>query len=309
MPLSSSGRTIHLRAVAIALGVTFLWSSSWVLVRWGLDQESLEPITFAGLRYGLAALVLVGWVASRRSLRRNLRELSRRAIAQIVVLGVLFYALTQGAQFVAIDSQPAATTSLVLSWTPLLVALLGGRSIAEAASRRQLVGTLLVVGGAWLYLAGDIGASAVGMAAAGVALGSNVVSTLLGRHVNRQARFEPVVVTALSMSVGALLLAAAGAVAEDMPPISARGWVIIFWLALVNTALAFTLWNLALRRLTALESAAINNTMLVQIAFLAWIALDEALGYRELAGIALVSAGVFMTQSTAARRAAPPGPR
>ena len=34
----------HVRAVLIALFVTFLWSSSWVLIRWGLDQEALEPI-------------------------------------------------------------------------------------------------------------------------------------------------------------------------------------------------------------------------------------------------------------------------
>ncbi len=298
--MSVSDREIHFKAVAIALGVTLLWSSSWVLIRWGLDQESLEPITFAALRYGLAALVLVGWVSSRRSLRRNLRDLDRRSIVQIVVLGALFYALTQGAQFVAIDNQPAATTSLVLSWTPLLVAVMGGRAIAEVPSRRQLAGTLLVAAGAWLYFAGNLGASTVGMAAAFVGLGSNVGSTLLGRAINRHGRFAPVVVTALSMAVGAALLAAGGIAAEDMAVISGRAWLIIVWLAIVNTALAFTLWNLALRRLTALESAAINNTMLIQIALLAWIALDEALGWRELAGIALVSVGVFLAQAARA---------
>ncbi len=40
-----------------AILVTVLWSSSWVLIRIGLDDESLPPLTFAGLRYGLAALV------------------------------------------------------------------------------------------------------------------------------------------------------------------------------------------------------------------------------------------------------------
>lgn len=296
-----SGPT-HQAAVAVALFVTFLWSSSWVLIRWGLDEEALEPITFASLRYGLAALVLVGWVLARPALRDNLTEISRPDFVEIVALGLTFYALTQGAQFVAIDNQPAATTSLVLSWTPLLVGLLAGWSISEVPSRRQRFGTALVAAGAWFYFAGDLGATVAGMVAALVGLGANVASALLGRHVNRQAHLAPVIVTALSMAVGAALLVAAGVAVEGLPAISARAWLIIAWLAVVNTALAFTLWNVSLRRLSALESAAINNTMLIEIALLAWVFLEEPLGYRESAGIVFVSAGVLLTQTAVVLR-------
>jgi drug/metabolite transporter (DMT)-like permease len=81
-----------------------------------------------------------------------------------------------------------------------------------------------------------------------------------------------------------------------VPEISTRGWAIITWLALVNTALAFSLWNLSLRQLSAVESAGLNNTMLIQIAVLAWLFLGEAPGLVALAGIALVSLGVYLTQ-------------
>lgn len=300
--MAGENRPTRIRAALIALLVTFLWSSSWVLIRWGLDEEALEPITFAALRYGLAAVVLAVWVSTRPMLRRDLRELTRASAVQILVLGVVFYALTQGAQFVAIDNQPAATTSLVLSWTPLLVALLGGWSIAEAPSGRQMGGAMLVVAGAWFYFAGDLGATVAGMIAALVGLGANVASSLLGRHVNRQTTLAPVLVTALSMGVGAAILFSTGVVVEGFPSMSGRGWLIVAWLAVVNTAVAFTLWNLSLRRLSALESAAINNTMLIQIAVLAWIFLDEPLGLVELVGIALVSLGILLAQSFGARR-------
>lgn len=295
MPIG--GHQTHVRAVLTALFVTFLWSSSWVLIRWGLDQEALEPITFAALRYGLAALVLVVWVFSRKALRKELFELHRASVFQIVVLGLVFFAVTQGAQFIAIDNQPAATTSLVLSWTPMLVALAGGWSIAESSTNRQVGGALLVLAGAWFYFAGDLGATVAGMAAALAGLGANVASSLLGRHVNRQANIAPVVVTALSMGVGAVILTTSGLAIEGPPAISARAWLIIVWLAVINTALAFTLWNLSLRRLSALESAAINNTMLIQIAVLAWIFLDEPLGLRETIGILLVTIGILLTQT------------
>jgi drug/metabolite transporter (DMT)-like permease len=219
----------------------------------------------------------------------------------LVALGLVFYAVTQGAQFVAIDNQPAATTSVVLSWTPLLVALAARRSLSETPTARQVSGASLVAIGAWLYFAGDLGATIVGMTAALVGLAANVAATLLGRHVNRQTTTQPVVVTTLSMAVGAAILVVAGLTAEGVPTVSLRAWLIIAWLAAVNTALAFTLWNLSLRRLSALESAAINNTMLIQIAVLAWLFLGERPDTAQLAGILLVSIGVFLAQAAVTR--------
>lgn len=155
---------------------------------------------------------------------------------RLVILGVVFFAITQGAQFVAIDSQPAATASLMLSPTAFLVATFSTRSLGERASRRQFV--------------------------------------------------------------GAVLLLAAGLVIEGLPDITVRVMLIIGWLAVANTAVAFTLWNRSLRRLAAVESAAINNTMLVQIAALAWIFLGEGPGAAGVAGILIVSFGAFLTTAT-----------
>ena len=64
--MSVVDRRSHARAVWAALLVTVLWSSSWVLIRIGLDDEGLPPITFAGLRYTVAALVLIAWARRRQ---------------------------------------------------------------------------------------------------------------------------------------------------------------------------------------------------------------------------------------------------
>lgn len=292
----------HTLATIAALVVTFLWSSSWVLIRWGLDDEALPPLTFAGLRYGVAALVLLVLVVTRAQSRRQLVGLGRRSSIRIAGLGLVFYAVTQGAQFVAIDNQPAATTSLVLSLTPFLVAVLAGVSLGEVPTVRQVGGAVLLIAGAFAYFSGNLGATFVGMIAALVGLGANVTSTLLGRQVNRSREAAPVVVTGASMAVGAAVLLAAGLLIEGAPSVSARAWLIVGWLAAVNTALAFTLWNLSLRRLAAVESAAINNTMLIQIAVLGWLFLEEAPGPAGIVGILLVSAGVFLVQTVTVRR-------
>lgn len=298
----------HRVALAAAALVTLLWSSSWVLIRVGLDDADLAPITFAALRYGSAALVLWGWVlwgsVPRAGGRDHLRGWTRRELAAIAALGLVYYAVTQGAQFVAIDHQPAATTSLVLSMTPLAVAFASVPLLGERVSRRQLLGAAVVVAGAAVYFRGNLAATAVGIAAAIVALGANVASSVLGRQVNRATRRPAAVVTAVSMTVGAVVLAMVGLVAEEQAALSLRAVVIIAWLAVVNTALAFTLWNHALRHLSAVESSGINNLMLIQIAALAWIFLGETPGPAAIAGIVLVSAGVYLTQAASGRRPA-----
>jgi len=296
--MSESHGLSHRAALGAALFVTFLWSTSWVVIRWGLDDEGLPPLTFAALRYSLAAVVLLGWITSRAHHRRSVQGLDRRTLIGVVGLGVVLYAITQGAQFIAIDSQPAATTSLILSGTPLLVAFIAHRTLTERTTPRQLVGAVLVIVGASLYFSGSIGATAVGLAAAIAGLVANSIAAVLGRGVNRNASVPAVVVTGLSMAIGAGTLLVVALAIEGLPDVSARAWGLIAWLAVVNTALAFTLWNLSLRRLSALESAAINNTMLLQIGLLAWWLLDEFPGPLGFVGIGLVSAGILLTQTT-----------
>jgi non-canonical purine NTP pyrophosphatase (RdgB/HAM1 family) len=287
----------HRRAIGAAIVVTILWSSSWILVRVGLDDENLAPLTFAGLRYAVAAVVLLSWVGSRPHHRTELKNLDRPALQRLAALGFVFVAVTQGAQFVAIDNQPAATTSLVLAPTALFVAVVSAFAIGERSSRLQFVGSLLVVVGAGVYFAGDLGATVIGMLAAVTALVANVTGALLGRSVNRQTKLPAVVVTAVSMSVGSSLLLAAGIAIEGWPTISLRLALIVGWLAVVNTAMAFTLWNRSMRVLAAVESAAINNTMLVQIALLAWLFLGESPGPVGAVGIVVVTLGALLTTS------------
>ncbi|HEX2153665.1 MAG TPA: DMT family transporter [Acidimicrobiia bacterium] len=297
------------RALGFALAVTVLWSSSWILIRWGLDDHGLRPVGFAGLRYGFAAVVLGGWIATRPKSRAALASLGLPEYLRLAGLGLVFYTLTQGAQFVAIDNQPAATTSLVLSVTPLVVSLASRRLLGEPPSRQQIVGSVLILAGAFLYFSGNLGFTAVGMAAAFVALGSNAGASLLGRWVNRGAALPADVVTVVSMGAGAAVLVAAGVALEGVPRLTGSSWLIVAWLAVVNTALAFTWWNWSLRHLSATASAGINNTMLVQIAVLAWVFLSEAPGPVQWAGMAAVSLGVFFAQAGRLRLRAPAEPR
>ena len=290
----SQARRSHLIAILQALFVSFLWSTSWVLIKFGLEE--IPALTFAGLRYSLAFLVLLPFVA-RREHRGVLSELSGRRWLELAALGLLFYTLTQGAMFMALAFLPAMPVSLILSFSPAAVALLAIPMLAEVPTRIQWGGMVLFLVGVLAYFSPfEVPLQPIGLAAALIGLMTNAVSSVMGRSVNRRRDLHPLLVTVVSMGVGAIALLGVGLAVEGLPHLDARSWAIIAYLAVVNTALAFTLWNYTLQRLTAVESSIINNTMLIQIAVLAWLILGEPMGWKEALGIALAAVGALLVQ-------------
>lgn len=288
---------LHIRAVLQALFVTFLWSTSWVLIKIGL-QASLPAVTFAGLRYFIAFLCLLPFVLINPTHRNAISTFSRATWVQLTLLGIMFYAITQGAQFISLAFLPAATLSLLLNFSPIFVALPSGFLNKEPPSIIQWGGILLSTIGAIIYfLPLNIPSGQIfGLTIALIGVLANSGSSLLGRQVNHQSGLAPILVTAISMGIGGLILLIIGAATQGFGKLNLMQWLIIGWLAVVNTAIAFTLWNNTLKTLTAVESSIINSTMLPQIAMLAWLFLDEPLNPRQIFGIVLVGIGTLIVQ-------------
>ena len=125
---------------------------------------------------------------------------------------------------------------------------------------------------------------------------ANAGAAVIGREINRSGSISPFVVTFISMGAGAVLLLISGFVLEGFPAINMKTGIYILWLAVINTAFAFTLWNLTLRSLTAIESSIINGTMLIQIAILSYYFLAEDISIQEGIGMVIAAAGVVLVQ-------------
>ena len=136
----------------------------------------------------------------------------------------------------------------------------------------------------------------IGLAVMATGVAANSVSAVVGRKINRRKNLSPLTVTVISMSVGAVVLTAIGVAGNGFPQISPKSWLALVWMAAVNTAFAFTLWNKTLRTLDAMTSSIINGTMLIQIAVLAWIFLGEELTAVKIAGMIVAAAGAVLVQ-------------
>jgi drug/metabolite transporter (DMT)-like permease len=285
----------HVKAVLQALFVTFLWSTSWVFIKLGLAD--IPALTFAGLRYSLAVLCLLPW-AWRSAHLAALRRLSGRDWFRLAGLGLIFYTITQGAQFLGLAYLPAATVNLLLSFSTVVVSLLGIFLLAELPTGAQWAGVGLYLAGALLYFypANVPTSQLFGLLVVGVGVLANAAAGILGRQVNRAGDLSPLTVTLVSMGIGSVTLLVVGMTAQGFPSLSLTNWLMIIWLAVVNTAFAFTLWNLTLRTLSAMESSLINNAMLLQIPILAWIFLGESITGREGLALVLAALGIVLVQ-------------
>jgi drug/metabolite transporter (DMT)-like permease len=98
------------------------------------------------------------------------------------------------------------------------------------------------------------------------------------------------------MTIGSALILITGIITQGMPEISLTSWGIIAWLAVVNSAFAYTLWNGILKVLPAAEASILNNTMMVQIPILAVLFLGETITSRQLIGMGVVIIGTLLVQ-------------
>jgi len=279
----------------LALLVTFLWSTSFVIIKIGLAE--IPPLTFAGLRYTIAFICLLpfAFTESNSTVIKNLRK---KDWLKLVFLGFLFYAFTQGTQFIGLSLLPAVTVSLWLNFTPLIVAVMAIFLINEYPTQLQWLGVVLFIVGIFTYFFPVALSENQGLGLIVMTIGvlANSASAVLGRNINREGRISPIVVTIISMGIGSILLFVIGIVLQGLPAISFQNLLYLLWLAIINTAFAFTIWNFTLRTLSAMESSIINGTMLIQIAVLAWIFLGEVITLQEGIGMLIAGIGALLVQ-------------
>jgi drug/metabolite transporter (DMT)-like permease len=286
----------HILVILQALFVTFLWSTSFIIIKWGLVE--IPPIIFAGLRYFLAFICFLPFVFLKKDYLEEIKNLNSFQWKKLILLGLVFYTFTQGAQFIGLSLLPSVTVSLMLNFTPIVVAIMGILLINERPSPLQWIGTILFLIGVLVYFLpisfwkNEI----LGLAVMFIGVLANSGSAIIGRDINRRKEISPLIVTFVSMGIGAIILLLVGICVSGFPILSLKNWLFIIWLAAINTAFAFTIWNLTLRTLSAMESSIINGTMLIQIAILAWIFLNEKITLQEGIGMFIAAIGAILVQ-------------
>ena len=137
----------RLWALTGALLVTFLWSTSYVLIKLGLKE--INPVAFAAYRYALASIILALFVYYRQRKMNAIVDLRR--MSSYSLLGFTGYFVAQGLQFVGLYYLQAIAVTFVLNLTPFFVLILGFYFIKERPSSIQLMGIALTLFGVLVF--------------------------------------------------------------------------------------------------------------------------------------------------------------
>lgn len=286
---------LYLASVGIAFFVTFLWSTSFVIIKIGL--KTATPMLFSGFRYLLASVILLMMVFLDTKSKNEIKSLTKQHFLLLVAYGLIFITFTQGFQYLSLNLLPAITVSQLLTITPVLVLLMSNFLLKEIPSRLDFILLATVLIGVFMfYYPFQIPFSELmGLGFLVVCLFSNAGATILGRHINSTLQKTSLTVTSISMFFGGLILTIAGFIFEKLTFTSMEILYVIV-LAVVNTALAFTLWNNSMKTLRALDISLINNTMLPQITILSILFLSESITLVELVSLVIILVSVIAIQ-------------
>ena len=285
----------YLIAVVIAFFVTFLWSTSFVIIKIGL--KSVTPMLFSGFRYLLASVLLFFLTILSKEAYGDLKSITKRELFLLICYGLVFIAMTQGFQYLSLNLLPAITVSQLLTTTPVIVIIMSQIFLKEIPTKIDILLLLTTLFGIFLfYYPFNIPLSEqLGLFFLLLCLFSNASSTIIGRYINSTIRKKTLTITTISMFFGGLLLTVLGLVFEK----ASFSLIEIFYvilLAVINTALAFTLWNRSMKTLRALDISLINNTMLPQITVLSIVFLGEMINFVEFISLTIILTSIILIQ-------------
>lgn len=288
-PVTDNRRLI---ALAESVLVTLIWSSTFVVVKVGL--ETLGPLTIAGLRYLLGAFVLLPFLIRRKVLKMSI---SKDLWLRLILMGISAYTLGNGALFWGLKFIPATTGSFLLSLMPLLVLAGGALLLKEIPTRWQIFGVFISLLGSGLFFSTGLHpGEPKGMLIVSVGLIGILTFTLMGRSIARERRLDTLTLTTLPLVIGGMLTMLIALFVEGVPHFNERSILVVVWLAVVNTSLGYLLYNHSLRELTALEMNMIMNLTPFFTALLSWFFLGEKLGIIQIIGMVIMIVGVILVQ-------------
>jgi drug/metabolite transporter, DME family len=213
-----------------------------------------------------------------------------------LVAGALAVAAYQACFFSAVDRVGVAVGTLVaIGSAPVFTGIVAFASGGERPARRWYPATGMAVVGCALLLApgGDSDLDRAGLL---LALGAGLAYAVytVAAKVVLDAGVPGSRVMATMFLGGALILSPALLVADTSGLLSRRGLIMILWLGLVATALAYLLFSIGLRRLRTSTVATLSLTEPLTAALLGVLVLDERLGGLAEIGAAVLLAGLVV---------------
>ncbi|HEX7720600.1 MAG TPA: EamA family transporter [Pyrinomonadaceae bacterium] len=281
-----------MKARVVWLILCGIWGSTWLFIKLGLAD--LPPLTFAGIRFLAASLILSALI-----LARGVRwPRSRRDWSLIAIVGLLQFTLNYGLVFWGEQYIPSGLAAVLQSTFPAFGLVIAHLYLPyERLTTRKVIGVLMGVVGVAIIFSDQLTIAGHLALLGSVAL---VASAFFGAYSN-------VLVKAYAMEIDPQVLAA-GQMIFGFPPLLIIGiategnpfrfhWtmtavVSLAYLVVVGSVIAFALYYWLVRHMEVTKTMLIALVTPVVAVLLGMIVLHEKLNWRLFVGAACIISGI-----------------
>lgn len=274
------------------------WAANFIVVK--AANEQIPPVTFAFLRFGIAALTLL--IALRWREGSWAPPAPRRDALAIMALGGLGFGIYQILWSIALQDIPAGDSALLIATTPVITALLAVVSGADVLTRTKLLGSLVSFAGVAVVISAGHGLSLGGALIADVMTLISAtcwsIYTAFGANVLR--RHSPLRTTAWAMVGGSLVLlvpAVLQGAGKDWGSVSLDAWAGLAFSAFIPAGVANVVVFAAIKllgptRITAYQFLVPFLAVLMGATF-----LHEPVRFDQLLGGVIIVLGVAIART------------
>lgn len=276
--------------------MALIWAVNYSVLKFG--TRLVHPLAYNGLRIPLAAVLQFGVAGAMR-----LAPVPRRDAIRLVLLGMVGNGIYQIFFILGQAQSRVATTVLILASGPALAAIIGRLRGSERLRRRSWFGITLQLAGV----------SSVVMGTAGIANGSDSLvgvalvlasalswawfSVLVQPLTERVSGLHVGAYTMLGGAVVSLVVAVPALLATPWSTVSPAVYGALAYSTVGAMVIAYLFWYHGVRTLGPTHTSMYSNLQPLLAMGIAWGMLGELPTSWQLAGAALIMAGLLVART------------
>ncbi len=264
------------------------WSSAFPAAKLAISVA--PPLLYLAIRFGIAAILLLGFAGLRDRLRGPIPWI------KLLLLGVINQAGYQGMAWLGMRSVSSGLATIITSMSPVLIAAFAVPMLGERMTARKLAGLMLGFAGCAFVVRNRIVVTGEDPGGIGfLVIGAIAVTfgTLIYKRIAPHVDLA-VAVGAQQAGAALALLPVGLIIGERFDAFSASPMLLgtMLWFVFVVSIGAFLLWFFLLRRGTAAAASSLHFLMPPLGLLMSWAVLGEPLHPLDLLGVIPVAIGI-----------------
>ncbi len=281
----------------LMLTAVVTWGINFSLIKIALRE--MTPNGFNGWRITFTAVSFIVLLAcSGQGFR-----VPRSDFWKLLALGIAGNAVYQAAFIHGASGTSASNASLILSTSPVFVALLSAALGIERIHWAAWLGILISIAGLYVIIAANGGGpqwSAGGLRGDGLIFIGTIVwalCTVLAKPFLET--MTPLKYAAVTVSLGAIFylpLTIRDMLAVPFATVSWKAWLSLVMSGLFGLVIGYLIWYYSVQRVGNARTAVYNNLTPIFTVLFAAILLGEKLSPVQAVGAAIILSGVYLTR-------------